>query len=83
MPELPEVESVLRALSCHNPSFFGQRVREVMIMRSSVVDGPVERFAEELTGAVFMKFYGTASICSLDLPRAVLQAAVGWRCICV
>ena len=53
MPELPEVESVLRALNCLNPSLPGQRVREVMIVRSSVVEGPVERFAEELTGAVF------------------------------
>ncbi len=53
MPELPEVESVLRALTDLDPSFPGRRVREVRILRPSAVDGPVEQFVKELTGAVF------------------------------
>jgi len=53
MPELPEVESVLRSLSGPDPSFPGRRVREVRILRPSTVDGSVELFVRELTGAVF------------------------------
>lgn len=53
MPELPEVESVLRSLSNLEPSFPGQRVREVMILRPSAVDGSAALFVKEVTGAVF------------------------------
>jgi len=39
MPELPEVESVLRCLSENDPSLLGRQVQEVAVLRDSVVVG--------------------------------------------
>lgn len=53
MPELPEVESVLRSLRDLEPALPGSVARSVEILRPGVVDGSARQFAETLTGAVF------------------------------
>ncbi len=52
MPELPEVESVLQCLDTSSPSLIGRQVREVLILRGSVVDGDPDTLAQMLTGAI-------------------------------
>lgn len=51
MPELPEVESVLRCLTEQQPSLIGRQVQKVQILRDSVVSGDREFFINTLSGA--------------------------------
>lgn len=50
MPELPEVESVLQCLTTSSPSLIGRQVREVCILRNSVVDGETNTLIHAVTG---------------------------------
>ena len=50
MPELPEVESVRQCLLQAKPSMIGRTVREVRILRHSVVDGDPAALQQLLTG---------------------------------
>lgn len=50
MPELPEVESVLKCLTESSPSLIGRQVREVRVLRQSVVDGDANELVQVLTG---------------------------------
>ena len=54
MPELPEVESVIQALSTASPSLLGRKVERVLILWDSVVSNcPISVFQLQLTDAVF------------------------------
>jgi formamidopyrimidine-DNA glycosylase len=55
MPELPEVESVLRYLTEGFPSLIGRQVREIKILRDSVVDGNSSEFVQTLTSLTCLK----------------------------
>jgi len=55
MPELPEVESVLQCLTESSPSLIGRHVREVVILRDSVIDGDQAEFIQALTGVTCQK----------------------------
>lgn len=57
MPELPEVESVLRSLRDLTPSLIGKTVRDVRVLRSNMVDGSEEAFIGALTGAIFQEIF--------------------------
>ena len=48
MPELPEVETIVRGLATALP---GRRIESVDVDRPNVVSGPVSRFARSLRGA--------------------------------
>lgn len=50
MPELPEVESVLQCLTTSNPSLIGRLVREVRILRDSVIEGDADTVVQTVTG---------------------------------
>jgi formamidopyrimidine-DNA glycosylase len=50
MPELPEVEFVLQCLTTSRPSLIGRQVREVCILRNSVVDGEMHPLIHAVTG---------------------------------
>lgn len=51
MPELPEVESVRRALVDGSPSLLGAVVRKAEVLRASVVDGlTTEQFRQQVEG---------------------------------
>ncbi len=52
MPELPEVESVLRSLANGIPSLTGSQVQQVLILRESVVAGDRATFLSAITGSV-------------------------------
>jgi len=51
MPELPEVESVLRCLSESDPSLLGRQVQEVAVLRDSVVVGDKNELSQTLSGS--------------------------------
>lgn len=51
MPELPEVESVLRCLSENDPSLLGRQVQEVVVLRDSVVVGDKNELSQMLSGS--------------------------------
>lgn len=57
MPELPEVESVLQCLTNNSPSLIGMRIREVCILRSSVVEGDASAIVHALTGSTCCDVY--------------------------
>ncbi|MDY0301317.1 MAG: DNA-formamidopyrimidine glycosylase [Trichlorobacter sp.] len=53
MPELPEVESVLRCLRDAPISIIGRTVLKVNILRENVITGDQQQFVSALTGSVF------------------------------
>lgn len=54
MPELPEVESVLRSLRDGSPALPGRMIKSVVVNSSSVIsDGCVDTFTDELPGMIF------------------------------
>lgn len=54
MPELPEVESVVRSLRDGHPSLVGRRVEQVLLIWEGAVSGCTsDEFRQQLTGAVF------------------------------
>ncbi|CAH2031623.1 DNA-formamidopyrimidine glycosylase [Trichlorobacter ammonificans] len=55
MPELPEVESVLRSLRDAPVSLIGRSVYETRILRDGVIEGDREQFTRAMTGAVFQE----------------------------
>lgn len=57
MPELPEVESVLQCLTTSNPSLIGRLVREVRILRNSVIDGEASAVVQTVTGSTCCDVY--------------------------
>ena len=53
MPELPEVETVLRTLQAH---ISGAVIREVKVFYAKTIEGSAEEFAERLKGQSFRTF---------------------------
>lgn len=54
MPELPEVESVLRTLRDCPPALPGRMINSVIVLSDTVIsDGPVDKFTDDLEGMVF------------------------------
>lgn len=55
MPELPEVESVRQYLTENSPSLIGRQVRQVKILRESVIDGNPDLVAQLLPDTICQK----------------------------
>lgn len=57
MPELPEVESVLRCLTEQVPSLIGRQVQEVLVLRESVISGDRMQLVTALNSAICTKIF--------------------------
>lgn len=73
MPELPEVESVLRSLRDSTPSLIGMTVRKVDVVRPSVVDGSDHQAVTALVGARFntLQRHGKYLFLGLETPSGI------------
>ena len=68
MPELPEVEYVVRTVRDGQPSLIGRRIEQARVLSENVVSGPVGEFAARVQGCTFksVRRYGKYIICGLD-----------------
>jgi formamidopyrimidine-DNA glycosylase len=74
MPELPEVETVARAL---RPRLAGRRIRRVQILSRRIVSGPAEEFAARLCGRRIRGLRRRGKFLLAELEGAVLAIHLG------
>ena len=67
MPELPEVEYVVRTLRDAEPPLIGRRIEEVLVISEKVVSGSIKEFVARVQGCTFksLKRHGKYIICGL------------------
>src|ERR687889_399037 len=73
MPELPEVETIVRDI---RPALIGRRIRHVMLSHDDVLRGTTRRrLIRRLTGAIIKDVFRRAkhAVLELDTGRLVIQ----------
>lgn len=68
MPELPEVEYVVRTLRDAEPSLIGRRIEQALVLSENVVSGSSLEFAARVQGCTFksLRRHGKYIICGLE-----------------